>query len=67
MAGELDRCDERLTIQHFFAELMLLFWIYGLDKHKNVKNTEFSNIIDIIPLCTDECALFIVQRSINRH
>ena len=60
MAGELNRCNaeglsrcnERLSIQRFFAEFMQLCCIYGLNSHKTTKNTAFSYIIDIIPSCT---------------
>lgn len=58
---ELSRSIQRLAIQYFFAELMPLFCIYGANINKDAKNTEFSCIIDIIPLHTDKYALFIVQ------
>jgi hypothetical protein len=39
--GDLSRCDERLAIQRFFAEFMLLFCIYGLNSHKTAKIRHF--------------------------
>jgi len=65
--GDLSRCDERLLNQRFFAEFMQIFCIYGLNGHKTAKNTEFSCVFDIIPLCTAKYTLFIVQCSIIRY
>lgn len=67
MTGELSRYNERLAIQRFFAEFMQIFRIYGLNSHKTAKNTEFSYITDIIPLCAAKYAFFIVQCNINGY
>lgn len=65
--GKLSRGKERIAIQRFFAELMLLIYIYGLNNDEDAKNTVFSYIIDIIPPSTNKYALFIVHCKIIRY